>query len=1173
MLALRRHTAMWLAVWGALALVFLAFGGARASASEFEFLGAFGPDGTGGSQKFVTATSVGVDEAGEVMYVLDRDANALYKFDLEGHPVGFGGAGVNISGNKLSGLAIGGAAGGERQVAVNPATHIIYLTGNEEGGSAKALQAFQANGEPSKFSATGTNELTGSPSFFRLQGIAVDQSGTIYTADSGVDGNRIQVYDESGAILIPSLGAANPSGPGNLAVDSSGSLYVLKNQINPAKLVPSEYPVTATTTYTAAPAFDSNQAHGIAVDRQTDNVYVAETAPTRRVALFDSEGAPVETFGGPGEPGEGELKAPEGMAAASVEGRAFAFVADSPAGGSQVKIFAEGICNDCVPVIEATSASDVTGDSATLQAKINPEGQPTTYWFEYGLSDCEVGPCEKVPASGGSIAAGRKGVPVQFSLTGLAPQTTYHFRAMAESGKGPAEPGPDTTFTTQTSGLGGALSDSRAWEMVSPPKKFGGTIVSTQVTAIQASDSGEKLAYASFGSLFTEPISNRPPEPASVLAERRSGGTWANRDLTPPHGEASMFLHAPTEFKLFTPDLLRAVMEPSDNLPLSPEAGERTPYLWGDGEPPSFTPLLSPANVPPGTKTNPEPGQANQVRIAAASPDLSHIAIQSSPPLIPGAASESLYMWSDGEFEAVSELPASEGGAVVIGAIGTARGSVRHAVSDNGSRVFWTSSTIYNHTEIAKAGLYLRDRNAHESVRLDVKEPDASGDGDNRPAFNGASADGSVVYFTDTQRLTADASPEGRDLYRCEIGEVGGGALGCVDIADISAPLAGSGESSEVIDQMPALSEDGSRVFFVARGVLDEEPNEEGEVADAGEPNLYYWEEGQAPRLVASLSEEDHLVWGEEEVNVRGYAANISAAISPGGRYLTFTSEKSLTGYENTNASDHPTSEVFLYDTEAEEGKRLSCISCNPTGAIAAGKQLPHNVAFFPPDPAGLWEGRWVAATLPQATQTDFERASFYHPRTALDNGRVFFNSVDPLVAADSNGEWDVYQYEPVGVGSCSANTSTATATRSGAGCVGLLSSGSGEGDAGFLDASQSGEDVFFLTRSRLSVLDQDEEMDVYDARVNGIPAVLHPVSECAGEACQPSVGAPSDPTPASEAFKGAQSPVNCRKGQKKVRRNGKDVCIKKKQHKKHHKHHKTKPHKKPTHKSGRAGR
>ncbi|HEX3041204.1 MAG TPA: hypothetical protein VHP56_03840, partial [Solirubrobacterales bacterium] len=130
-------------------------------------------------------------------------------------------------------------------------------------------------------------------------------------------------------------------------------------------------------------------------------------------------------------------------------------------------------------------------------------------------------------------------------------------------------------------------------------------------------------------------------------------------------------------------------------------------------------------------------------------------------------------------------------------------------------------------------------------------------------------------------------------------------------------------------------------------------------------------------------------------------------------------------------------------------------------------------------------------------------------------------------------------------------------------------SSGSAAGDAGFLDASSSGNDVFFLTPTKLSVLDKDEEPDVYDARVNGIPATLHPVSECAGEACQPSVGPPNDPTPASESFHGAQTPLVCPKGKKKAKKQGRVVCVAK--HNKHPKHKKKKQ--KQANKSGRASR
>jgi hypothetical protein len=179
----------------------------------------------------------------------------------------------------------------------------------------------------------------------------------------------------------------------------------------------------------------------------------------------------------------------------------------------------------------------------------------------------------------------------------------------------------------------------------------------------------------------------------------------------------------------------------------------------------------------------------------------------------------------------------------------------------------------------------------------------------------------------------------------------------------------------------------------------------------------------------------------------------------------------------------------------------------------------------------------------------------------------MFFNAADGLVPADSNGNWDVYQYEPIGVGSCTATTSTAAVSRSGGGCVGLISSGTAEGDAGLLDASASGDDVFFLTHGRLSVLDRDDELDVYDARVNGIPAVLKPVQECSGEACQSAPGAPNDPVPASELFRGAETPVKCRKAQRKVHRKGRVVCVRKK-HKKHGKHQK-----KRTGNKGRAGR
>ena len=123
----------------------------------------------------------------------------------------------------------------------------------------------------------------------------------------------------------------------------------------------------------------------------------------------------------------------------------------------------------------------------------------------------------------------------------------------------------------------------------------------------------------------------------------------------------------------------------------------------------------------------------------------------------------------------------------------------------------------------------------------------------------------------------------------------------------------------------------------------------------------------------------------------------------------------------------------------------------------------------------------------------------------------------------DVDGTEDVYEYEPPGVGSCT--TSSATYGESSGGCVGLISSGTSPVESGFLDASENGEDVFFLTAEKLVPQDTDTAFDVYDAHVctTQEPCVSAPVSppECttaegcrAAPAPQPSIfGAPPSAT------------------------------------------------------------
>jgi hypothetical protein len=310
------------------------------------------------------------------------------------------------------------------------------------------------------------------------------------------------------------------------------------------------------------------------------------------------------------------------------------------------------------------------------------------------------------------------------------------------------------------------------------------------------------------------------------------------------------------------------------------------------------------------------------------------------------------------------------------------------------------------------------------------------------------------------------------------------------------------------------MSEDGTMVYLVARGVLDAKANAEGEAALPGEPNLYLWREGSGIRFIATLSPEDRPDWASQD-------SQQSAAASPSGRYLAFVSSRPLTGYDNRDAaSGERDEEAFLYDAQADE---LLCASCDPSGARPRGlvgveeTQIP--VAS---DPNHLWGGRALAATLPEATRVTVSGGpSLYTPRYVHDDGRLFFNAADSLLGADANGEWDVYEYEPVGTGSCTASAAGAATARTAGGCVSLISSGTAEAEAAFLDASEGGDDVFFYTPAQLSVLDEDHVTDIYDARVDGEPARLAPRAECQGEACQPPALTPELRTPASAAFRG----------------------------------------------------
>jgi hypothetical protein len=292
------------------------------------------------------------------------------------------------------------------------------------------------------------------------------------------------------------------------------------------------------------------------------------------------------------------------------------------------------------------------------------------------------------------------------------------------------------------------------------------------------------------------------------------------------------------------------------------------------------------------------------------------------------------------------------------------------------------------------------------------------------------------------------------------------------------------------------IANDGSYVYFVATGQLVA-----GRGVD-GAPNLYLWHEGPQHEgitsFIATLNIKDSHDWTETPAESQAY-------VTPDGLHLAFMSLNSLTGYDNRDASTAaPDSEVFEYD--AGTGI-VTCASCRPDG------QRPTGSAF-------------LGAGLSERTSTPFAQ-----PRTLSDDGRrLFFSSPDALAAAAAGTHVKVYEYEE--------------------GRIGLISSGVNSADDVFLDASATGDDVFFATRDRLAAADRDNNVDIYDAHVEGVPPPLATPAPCAGSACQgPMTVAPSLLSVGSSTIVGFDNlaPVQRRAGSAAVKKTKKKRVRKRK--------------------------
>jgi NHL repeat len=1011
-----------------------------------------------------------------------------------------------------------------------------------------------------------------------------------------------------------------PDMPNGLAADARGDFYIAQTGPSLTEAVPDVVAKEKNLTSQNALeellegeleevlyGFDNEQTSAVAVNPvdqpaneldEANDVYIANLkteAGTKKttIAQFSPAGQLIQRFTHPG------LTEGAGIAVDASNGTVY--ISDAASNENDIYVFP--LEEPSAPTVDSASAQDVTGESARLEAQIDPDGVATSYSFRYAPGavpvageECKA-PCVETPKPEeelGGAPWGDKSVSASLrkgTSAPLEPNTLYHYRVIAKNHHGEGERAG--SFRTPPASTTEDEADGRIWEMVSPADTSGANVdvIDEEPDGLmQAAANGNAITYVTSAPVG-EAEGNRSYEVTQLLSHR-GAHEWESQDIVTPNSQALSVpvgegSGLPSEYQFFSEDLALAIVHPflpeefgkgaeinnladpplsppateaeegkqertiyvRDNKPIAPTGGAET-TLYEEAEEngktmdnPGYVALLTGANLP-----GVEFGWPKGAPIFLdANPDLTTTVIS----LGEGAGEkEGLYAWTEGVLKAVSLPP--ESAELVPGRLGDSGMNKRRAISNDGSRIFWEDD---DHHLYMRATMTPSGDSAHEeTIQLDkaqgVTEPAEGG-----AKFQIANAEGSRVFFTDTRPLKehSGAAYGKPDLYVCEIVEYEveheghkEHKLKCklTDLTLQHETPAHEVESANVQGLVLGASEDGSYVYFVANGVLSEAPNSEGKPAAPGlcgiegfpetTCNLYVdhynsehaqWE----TTFIAALSEEDASDWKSVGGSTEEELERVTSRGSPNGLHLAFMSDQELTGYENVDT--HPEAdgahdeEVFEY-TAASGAKevaapgKLICASCNPSGAQPSGVFDPNREEEGKTDLAvdrpGIWEGRWLAGSVPGwtslASNSGAPPYAIYQSRYLLNNGRLFFDSPAHLVAGAENGKEDVYEYEPTGVpsGGHECTAQSATYSESVEGCIGLISSGTATSEAVFIDASESGSDVFFVSGAKLSPQDKEGTLAVYDAH------------ECIGdELCEPQQATPSSPS--------CQSTESCR--------------------------------------------
>ncbi|MGA8746016.1 MAG: fibronectin type III domain-containing protein [Solirubrobacterales bacterium] len=794
------------------------------------------------------------------------------------------------------------------------------------------------------------------------------------------------------------------------------------------------------------------------------------------------------------------------------------------------------------PTVVGLTSENLTATGADLLAKVNPQGSATTVHFEYGTTT-GYGASPPIPEQ--SIGSGSADKSLKVHLTELQPHATYHFRLTATSKWGttttedqsfnfyPANC-PNAAVRQQTNS--GFLPDCRAYELVSPgdagdavlfPGTANGGFYGGAPDAPYA-ENPARFAFAGWLGAIPGTDSPNGSTPDTYVSTRTDTG-WVTRYvgiLGDEHLGATPFW-GETEFTDPSMDKLldfESYKEPGGN-EIRIAAGreffeaDQPPYLWdANGAslgrwPADSTGLTSGAEV--DSEYQP-------------SPDFTHLAFSSNNldftvgqageeglTTAPGSAYD--YDVATEKTTLISKTPGGENIPQEPGDAAETNERIEFpnatfvgqpdqdhpSVSTDGSHILMStlSSPFQPFGEGSYQGpltrLYMR---VNDAVTYEVSQG-------KDVRYVGMTADGTKVFFTSEEQLTSEDHDHSTDLYMwSEEGEEAhnpltliskgntNGGLGNGDDCHPAVSTASNGSAlvempwTEKCDVVPmtdgipfhfnepatttdsAIAAKTGEIYFFSPEQLD------GAKGVTGLENLYNYRDGRL-QFVATF-EPDIECSNNSQVCRDAPASRFE--VTPDGTHAAFLSRSQLTSYDNEAAS-HQCGQTFVYKatlgarceemyTYAPATGKIVCASCNPDGARPT-------------------------ADVEASTQGLF----------LSNDGRAFFDTVDPLVQADTNGVGDVYEYvdgrpQLITTGTNSADLAGNTANSAFAGLTG-----------GLAGVSANGVNVYFSTRDSLVPQDRNGEyLKFYDARSDGGFATEVPPAHC--EAADECHGAGSSP-------------------------------------------------------------